>query len=569
MSQNLWTAFIAANGSNQILVDSTDGTTWSGSRFINQWSPFTPALTYFDNKLYVAFITDDVAVSGTSSIPSNRIFVCSTSDGVTWTAASFFNRHSKCAPALAAWGDNLYLGYISNDPTNRILVCSYSEQKGWGLDTDTGHKSPQPPSLAQFGSDLYLAYVSNDGKDSVLIASVAPGGSWSSYTDTGQTCKFSPSLAVYGPNLYVGFVANNNSQTVLVCSSQNWSNDVSINQTSSSAPSLASFSSNLQVAFIADSPSEECLLSSSSDPTNSANWPAQIIDMQQQSNAGASLAVAPFACWSVMEPGRQGGLSGSANYFIWGGSCSPVVNLTNLKLTIVISTALDSTDGFSFQWNFYTPESTESPTALSETFQQYGFLVDTSGNLKGWIDNWPSQPLRNQLYPAGSKAQKGSDLINDYWVMTTVSGPTLPAGYTLEIQLQNDPNTGAITGAITGGVWTIYNNGVQIAQTTKTLNQEPVSNDPAQTVSSNWLAPVVAFQVNLVGQANSATADFVSGQGTITVSSSTPMTADNNQPTCMSAEGVGTGEQGDSLYSQLPSGSSKLMVQPFSFGSSS
>jgi len=562
MSQNLWTAFIAANGSNEILVNSTDGNTWTGSRFINQWSPFRPALAYINGSLYVAFITNDVAVSGTSSIPSNRIFVCSTSDGVTWTPATFFNRHSKCAPALAAWGDNLYLAYISNDATNRILVCSYSQQNGWGLDTDTGHKSPQPPSLAQFGHDLYLAFVSNDGKNSVLISSVAPGGGWGSAVDTGQSCKFSPSLAVYGTNLYVGFTANNNSQTVFVCSSQNWSNDVSINQTSSAGPNLASFNDNLQVAFIADSTSQECLLTYSSAPTDSTKWLAQDIDMKQQSNAGASLAVAPFACWSEMEPGRQGGLSGSANYFIWGGSCSPVVNLTDLKLTIAISTALDSTDGFSFQWNFYTPEGTEAPTALSETFQQYGFLVDTNGNLTGWIDNWPSQPLRNKIYPAGSKAQQGSDLINDYWPMTKLPSPTLPAGYTLEIQLQNDPNTGVIT----GGIWTVYNNGVQIAQTSKTLDQETISNDRSQTVSADWLAPVVAFQVNLVGQANSATADFVSGQGTISVSSSTLMTADNNQPTCTSAQNTGTGEQGDSLYSQLPSGSSKLMVQPFSFG---
>ena len=105
-----------------------------------------------------------------------------------------------------------------------------------------------------------------------------------------------------------------------------------------------------------------------------------------------------------------------------------------------------------------------------------------------------------------------------------------------------------------------------MAQTSKTLDQETISNDRSQTVSADWLAPVVAFQVDLVGQANSATADFVSGQGTISVSSSTPMTADNNQPTCTSAQNTGTGEQGDSLYSQLPSGSSKLMVQPFSFG---
>jgi hypothetical protein len=565
MSQNLWTAFVAANGSNQILVDSTpDGKSWTGSRFINQWSPSTPAMAFFNGSLYIAFITDDVAVSGNTSTPSNRIFVCSTPDGVSWTPASFFNQYSKCSPALAVWGDNLYIAFIANDPSNRILYCSTPDGANWTAASDTGQTSPQAPSLIQFGNNLQMVFVSNDSRNAILRCDIQPGGTWSSASDTNQSCRFSPSLAVYNGLLYVGFVANNDTQTVLVCSSADWSSNVSVNQTSAAAPSLVSFNNDLNVGFIAKNSSLECLLTSSAQPANSSKWPTSNVDIQQQSGSGTAFALAPFACVSTLVPPRQGGLSSSANYYIWGGSCTNVVNLTGLTLTIEITSALDSTDGFSFQWNAYTPAGSE--TSLSTTFQQYGWVVDTNGNLLGFIDNWPSQPLRNQLYPAGSKAQQGSDLINNYFTLASVPIGTLPAGYKLVLALQNDPQTGNIIGAI----WSVYSQGNLVAPPTqKILDQQPVSNDPSTTVSSAWLAPIVAFQVNLVGQANSAIANFVAGQGTLTVTSDNLMSATNTQPPCTSAQNVGTGETGDSLYSQLPEGASKLMVQPFTFGKSS
>src|SRR5271165_4788925 len=102
MANNLWTAFIADNGSNDILVASSpDGVTWTPSVPINQTSPFTPSVALFNGNLYAAFITNDV--DSATGVPSNRIFLCWTTDGVSWSNAIFLNQYSKCAPSLAVW----------------------------------------------------------------------------------------------------------------------------------------------------------------------------------------------------------------------------------------------------------------------------------------------------------------------------------------------------------------------------------------------------------------------------------------------------------------------------------
>ncbi len=86
MAKFLWTAFIADNGSNDILVaSSSDGSRWTPSVVTNQTSPFTPSLALYGHRLYVAFITNDV--DSATGVPSNRIFISSTDDGVSWSSA--------------------------------------------------------------------------------------------------------------------------------------------------------------------------------------------------------------------------------------------------------------------------------------------------------------------------------------------------------------------------------------------------------------------------------------------------------------------------------------------------
>jgi len=91
-NNRLYVAFIANDPSNRILVcSSADGTTWTDNTFINQYSNFSPSLTVFNNKLYVAFIATN----------NGGILVCSSADGTTWTANTAIGQWTNYAPSLA------------------------------------------------------------------------------------------------------------------------------------------------------------------------------------------------------------------------------------------------------------------------------------------------------------------------------------------------------------------------------------------------------------------------------------------------------------------------------------
>ena len=221
MSQNIWTAFLGENDS-KILVDSSpDGKTWTGTRYFNQTSRFTPALAFYGDKLYLAYITDDFPTD--TQIFSDRIFVCTTSDGLCWTPTIFFNQHSKCAPALAKFGDTLYIAYISNDSTNSIQYSSFTEATGWAAAKATGHFSGQSPALVEYNGNLQMVFVTNDGKNALRQCAMSSAGSWGDASDIGQTTSAPPAIAVFNNNLYVAFVANNAKETLLISSSSDWS----------------------------------------------------------------------------------------------------------------------------------------------------------------------------------------------------------------------------------------------------------------------------------------------------------------------------------------------------------
>ncbi len=320
MPQNIWTTFIAESGSKVLVDSSPDGKTWTGTRYFNQTSPYRPALASYDGKLYLAYITNDV-LSGTQ-ILSDRIFLCTTSDGLCWAPTIFFNQYSKCTPALAVFGDSLFMAYVSNDSTNRILYTSFTAATGWAAAKDTGHFSPQSPALVEYGGNLQMVFISNDGKSAIRHCAMSPAGSWGSSSDTGQTTAVPPAVAVFNNDLYVAFVANDSAKIILISSASNWQTTTDTNQTASWAPSLATFNdggNKLFVGFPGESNSE-CLLTSSSNPSTASSWPSSATDIRQrsQSLSGLALAIAPFASGPQPPPGLsclRAGAAGPRVYY--------------------------------------------------------------------------------------------------------------------------------------------------------------------------------------------------------------------------------------------------------------
>jgi hypothetical protein len=225
------------------------------------------------------------------------------------------------------------------------------------------------------------------------------------------------------------------------------------------------------------------------------------------------------------------GLGSNSNYILYSG-CGPVMDLAitiDVTTDIVCQSASGSTKGFGFQLNAYSPKN-----GLC-AYQQYLIAVWGS-EIAGGIDNWPIS---------------GTNLINDFFNLASTPAETLPAGYKAKIILQNDTS-----GNVTSAVFIVVdNNGNTLANVTKTLTALP-------NVKSADLAPISAFELNLVGPINSESAVLSSGAGTITYASSTILTVLNQEPSCTETGSV-TAELANSFYQPLPAAPANGFIQSF------
>ena len=563
MANNLWTAFIANNGSNDILVASSpNGSAWNPSVPINQTSPFTPSLALFNGTLYVAFITNDV--DSATGVPSNRIFLCSTTDGVSWSDATFFNQYSKCAPSLAVWNGNLYIAFVANDPSNTLLVYYSSNPDSptsWSATVPTNQTSANAPSLAASGPSgqtgkLYLAFVAENGSQDIFVCSLTSGQPWSSATVTGQSCHFSPSLAG-GETLYLAFAAANGSKDLYLCTlnaNGTWSSAVTMNQSTSATPCVAAFGSGFSVGFIANDPGDQVLIASTSNPSS---WTNGDVYIQQQSAAGTSIAVAPFPCCYqlVQFPGTLGG---NSNYVFWGGLGSdnqpiPILDLVveiNIDEALLVSPTLGVPPGspVGFQINGHAPAVNQTAGDKQVGWVQYGAKMwPKTTRLISWTQYW-NPAVNNAFFTLSTPNQDTVTLPNDL---------TIPAGWTIRFVFTYSSQS---PGTITGFDCKVLDSKGQSVGPDMGLNfLAPPSGSPL-TLGS--LCQLDAFQVMLVGFYDSAQAVLTSGGGSITVQSSTPLTVLTGYP-ADSFNSNGTAENANSTYGQLPSSPSKSFTQPF------
>ena len=125
---------------------------------------------------------------------------------------------------------------------------------------------------------------------------------------------------------------------------------------------------------------------------------------------------------------------------------------------------------------------------------------------------------------------------------------TLPAGYQIIITLLNDAADN-----ITGATYVLIDNHGHTIGT--------------KTISLTYLtpqdrAPIVAFQLNVVGDINGASTTLASGAGTMTYTASNLMSVLNTEPPCVDWT-YKTGETANSMYSMLPDTPSHSFTQSF------
>jgi hypothetical protein len=268
----------------------------------------------------------------------------------------------------------------------------------------------------------------------------------------------------------------------------------------------------------------------------------QVFYMVVQNNSNNTLEYAflesdSFGAQSpVAAPGA--GLGSNSNYFLYS-DCDSILGLS---VTINVTQQIAGSDGFGFQVNAY------SGAGDLDGAQQYVITMDPQGNLYAAVDNW----------------QNGStQLINDFVPFATFANAVLPAGYALNITLANDA-----VGYVTAATYTVTDDsGNTTASTTIDLLSLNLAGGGGPVTTAD-LAPIVAFQMDLVDWANGGSTTLSSGAGTITYTAQTDLTVLSAEPGCVDWDYV-TVETANSIYGPLPPGPSGSFTQSFSTGAAS
>jgi hypothetical protein len=235
---------------------------------------------------------------------------------------------------------------------------------------------------------------------------------------------------------------------------------------------------------------------------------------------------------SLTVPAPASGLGSNSNYII-SSECKPLLGLSvaiDVTQDIVWKASSGPVSGFGFQLNAYSPPSETS------AWQQYVILL-LGTQLMGAVDNWPIT---------------GPNIINSFFNLTNLAAVKIPAGYRLHISLLND-QSGNITGAT---YMVVDNHGKLLSNITQNLLS-------IAGVTSAFLSPIIAFELNLVGPVNSASAVLSSGAGTITYTASNLLTVLNREPQCAES-GYVTAETANSVYGPLSATISETYTQSFS-----
>jgi hypothetical protein len=229
---------------------------------------------------------------------------------------------------------------------------------------------------------------------------------------------------------------------------------------------------------------------------------------------------------------------GNHNYIL-SSDCKP---MTDVSVTIHATQKIVGPKGLGVQLNANSPPPPASapPKDSPAGWQQYMMGIGYRPAFNWAIQNFGSSGI---LYQGGDP------------YLVPMRNVIWPAGYALTISLRNDPE-----GNVTGAEFVVEDSrGHVLNRASKMLQGFP-------GFSKVYLAPINAFQLNLVGPTGGEV--LSSGAGTITYAASTPMTVANHFPKtgdnkfCVASRTF-TAEKANTVYGELPAGPTKTFTQTF------
>jgi len=281
--------------------------------------------------------------------------------------------------------------------------------------------------------------------------------------------------------------------------------------------------------------------------------------------AASSLSPVRAQAGPLAPPPRDFG--SNRNYFIYGGG-EPI---RGLRVTIDVDEDIVAPNAMSMQLNG------NSPARANCAYQQYctNFTPQSETLRIAWsIENFPSKKSRWDLHqtiglPCSNNATtekscKGN--LFNYPIpkvpFTRFPGPSdrIPAGFKIIYELMDDAN-----GAIVGATYTVVDNRGKITTSGPQHIHEFKYAGIQKLVGPEGVAPILAFQMNLVGRNGGAHTTLTSGAGRITYEAATTLTPEGSLAglTGVYRGTPGTVESSNVGYSKLPAGPARKIVQKF------
>ena len=249
-------------------------------------------------------------------------------------------------------------------------------------------------------------------------------------------------------------------------------------------------------------------------------------------------------------------LGSNLNYLMANLSGNNGNPLTGVRVTILVTEDIKSDIGIGFQLNAYSNSGALS--AWQQYFIWQNVVSNTEVQIRGEIEPWPQST-------AGTGNQTTTyDLLDHWYVLTTLSNTTIPKGYQFTIALGTSGNQ--VSSAQFRVVDTSSGN-VLYDQPAIPLVGLSLDDGTTTTVGATAadLAAIIAFQLNVVGPISSEQSYMLSGAGIITYEVSGAMSANQSLPANADSNWF-TLEQTNSVYSTLPQGTSSSFVQTFRHG---
>jgi hypothetical protein len=214
-NNRLYMVYVPDESYQMMITSSSDGSTWSkGFPVPNDSTRDTPALAVYNNRLYVAFV--DMHFHGSR----DTILMIDSFDGTNWSGSSQVSnasvaQYSRTAPALAVYSGHLYIAFVSANSSNDVLFASY-DGTSWSNDINTGQvtQAGAAITLTVFNDSLYMAFPDNGKNDHLLYMSGVGTSIWV----PDQYTHLAAAMAVLNGKLYIAYIANNRSNDLLIVS---------------------------------------------------------------------------------------------------------------------------------------------------------------------------------------------------------------------------------------------------------------------------------------------------------------------------------------------------------------